>query len=110
MTFYPETWYWLIPGVPERGSFNQHFVRDIGIIYQLIGIAFIYGALFKKNSVDLWLIPTLWLVGHAVFHIWEIFVGICNPEAFIEDFAGVTLPALVAIMLTYLTHKVGKNA
>ncbi|MDP2713772.1 hypothetical protein [Rheinheimera sp.] len=26
MTIAPETWYWLVPGVPDRGPFNQHFL------------------------------------------------------------------------------------
>ncbi|MEM9623476.1 MAG: hypothetical protein AAF993_17655, partial [Pseudomonadota bacterium] len=37
MLFGPESWYWLVPGVPDRGPFNQHFVRDIGFIYGLMG-------------------------------------------------------------------------
>ncbi|OKY27182.1 MULTISPECIES: hypothetical protein [Thalassotalea] len=110
MTFSPDTWYWLVPGVPDRGPFNQHFIRDIGIIYLLIGIAFIYGALLKKHSVDLWVVPTLWLTGHAIFHIWEVYAGICNPEALIDDFAGVIFPAMIAIGLIYLTHRTSKNA
>lgn len=105
MTLAPEAWYWLVPGVPDRGPFNQHFVRDIGMIYLLIGAAFIYGAINLRHRLTLWLVPTAWLVAHALFHIWEVLVGICGPESLLEDFAGVTLPALLALGLLYWSAK-----
>ena len=97
----PEPWYWAIPGVPDRGPFNQHFIRDIGFIYVLIGATFSYGAVYARHRFQLWLLPTAWLALHAAFHVWEVAVGICGPESLIEDFAGVTLPAVLAIGLTY---------
>jgi len=109
MTVAPESWYWLVPGVPDRGPFNQHFLRDIGINYMLIGAAFIYGAMYRKSRLLLWLVPTAWLVSHSIFHVWEVLVGICEPEALIVDFGGVTLPALVALGLVYVSFNVQKN-
>jgi hypothetical protein len=38
----PTTWYFLVPGVKETGSFN-HFIRDIGIIQVFLGAAFAIG-------------------------------------------------------------------
>lgn len=99
MIISPEQWYWLVPGVPDRGPFNQHFVRDIGFIYFLNGFVFLVGAFYPKNRFYLWILPASWLATHAIFHLWEIAVGICGPEFFIQDFPGVTLPALVAIWL-----------
>lgn len=106
MTIAPEAWYWLVPGVPERGPFNQHFIRDIGMNYCLIGAAFVGGALYQTHRRILWLVPTAWLVGHAVFHVWEVQVGICGPASLTQDFAGVTLPALVALSLVCFGCKV----
>lgn len=99
MTLAPEAWYWLAPGVPERGPFNQHFLRDIGINYMLIGTTFVCAAIYPKHRLILCLMPTAWLLGHAIFHLWEVLVGICGPASLIEDFAGVTLPALLALGL-----------
>ena len=31
----PETWYFAVPGVTSTGPFNQHFLRDIGLIFVL---------------------------------------------------------------------------
>jgi hypothetical protein len=109
MTIAPEPWYWLVPGVPDRGPFNQHFLRDIGMNYMLIGTAFIYGAIYIKRRLLLWLVPTAWLVSHAIFHVWEVLVGICEPAALIVDFGGVTLPALIAMGLVYSCYKIGTS-
>jgi len=105
MTVAPEYWYWVVPGVPDRGPFNQHFVRDIGINYMLIGAAFIYGAMYAKHRLLLWLVPTAWLLSHAILHVWEVVVGICGPESLIVDFGGVTLPALLGLGLVYASYR-----
>ncbi len=91
----PEGWYWAIPGVPDRGPFNQHFVRDLGIIYAMTGAGLIFGALRPQERLAWWWAPCFWLVGHALFHLWEVLAGICGPASLLEDFAGVTLPALI---------------
>lgn len=106
----PESWYWLVPGVPDRGPFNQHFIRDVGFIYALIGTAFCYGAAYPQHRLLLWLLPTAWLTAHAAFHVWEVIVGICGPEALIVDFAGVTLPALLGMGLIYSSTRIRLRA
>ena len=105
MTIAPESWYWMVPGVPDRGPFNQHFVRDIGFIYVLGGAAFVHGSVYTKQRFLLWLMPTVWLVSHAIFHVWEVVVGICGPKSLIEDFGGVTLPALLGLGLIYGSYR-----
>ena len=37
----PEDWYFAVPGVTTTGPFNQHFVRDIGLIFLFLGGAFL---------------------------------------------------------------------
>lgn len=101
----PESWYWAIPGVPDRGPFNQHFVRDIGLIYALCGAAFVWGALHPALRVALWWAPAAWLTGHALFHFWEVAAGLCGPASLLEDFPGVTLPALLALALAWQAHR-----
>lgn len=101
----PESWYWTIEGVADRGGFNQHFIRDIGIIYALTSIGLIVGGFRAGDRVAYWLPALLWLGGHALFHIWEVIVGICGPEALLQDFVGVTLPAIiVAVMIWFAGH------
>ncbi len=40
----PADWYFSVPGVTTTGPFNQHFVRDIGLIFLFVGTAFLLGA------------------------------------------------------------------
>jgi hypothetical protein len=96
----PESWYFAVPGVTSTGPFNQHFLRDIGLIFVLLGGAFLVGAARPQLRVFLWGAPTIWLSGHALFHFWEVAVGICSPSVLPRDFPAVTLPAIIGIVLT----------
>ena len=96
----PTTWYEMVPGVTDTGFFNQHFIRDIGIIQLFLGIAFGLGMIRPERRVGLWAAATLWLGAHAAFHLWEVAVGICAPSAMLRDFPAVSLPALIGATLT----------
>jgi hypothetical protein len=50
--------------------------------------------------VLLWGAAAIWLSGHAVFHFWEVAVGICSPSDLVRDLPAVTLPAVIAVALT----------
>ena len=45
MLLSPVDWYFAVPGVTTTGSFNQHFVRDIGLIFMGIGGFFLLGVM-----------------------------------------------------------------
>jgi hypothetical protein len=96
----PEHWYLLVPGVTTTGPFNQHFIRDIGLIFLFVGAAFLVGAATVRYRVVLWAASTLWLAAHALFHLWEVAVGICEPSAIARDFPAVTLAAIIGAVLT----------
>jgi hypothetical protein len=96
----PEGWYFAVPGVTTTGPFNQHFVRDIGLIFLFLGSAFLVGVAQPHLRVALWGAASLWLAGHALFHFWEVAVGICSASAISRDFPAVTLPAIVGLSLT----------
>ena len=96
----PDNWYLAVPGVTSTGPFNQHFLRDIGLIFVLMGGAFLVGAARPQFRVLLWAAPTVWLSGHALFHFWEVAVGICSPAVLPRDFPAVTLPAIIGVGLT----------
>jgi hypothetical protein len=96
----PLTWYDFVPGVTDTGFFNQHFIRDIGIIQLFLGVAFAVGMIRPDRRIGLWAAATLWLIAHALFHFWEVAVGICAPSVLARDFPAVTLPAIIGIVLT----------
>jgi hypothetical protein len=92
--------YDFVPGVTDTGFFNQHFIRDIGIIQLFLGVAFGIGMIRPERRIGLWAAATLWLIAHAVFHFWEVAVGICSPSVIPRDFPAVTLPAIIGAVLT----------
>ena len=94
-------WYVAVPGVTATGPFNQHFLRDIGLIFLLLGGAFLVGAAQPHLRVALWAAPSIWLTGHALFHLWEVAVGICSLSVIPRDFPAVTLPAIIGTALTF---------
>ncbi len=96
----PQGWYFAVPGVTTTGSFNQHFIRDIGIVFLFIGAGFLTGAFKPGLRLFAWAAPTIWLSAHALFHFWEVAVGICSASALGRDFPAVTLPALLGWVLT----------
>ena len=100
MLVVPKEWYDFVPGVSDTGFFNQHFIRDIGMIQIFLGAAFGIGLIRPAVRFELWAAATVWLIGHAVFHLWEVAVGICSPSVLVRDFPAVTLPALIGVALT----------
>ena len=42
MLAFPDAWYDLVPGVPQTGPFNPHFVRDIGAAYLVAGATLVW--------------------------------------------------------------------
>lgn len=95
----PAPWYFAVPGVTSTGPFNQHFIRDIGLIYLLVGAALAAGAARPPLRAAFWSAAAAWLGGHALFHAWEVAVGVCGTSALARDFPAVTLPALVTAAL-----------
>ncbi|MDF2639932.1 MAG: hypothetical protein K0R64_2916 [Novosphingobium lindaniclasticum] len=99
MLISPANWYFAVPGGTTTGPFNQHFLRDIGLIFLLVAVAMLTGVARPAARLPLWSAAALWLAGHALFHFWEVAVGICGPGALIQDFSAVTLPAILTIAL-----------
>ena len=96
----PESWYFGVPGVTTTGPFNQHFVRDIGIVFLFLGGSSLLGAARPELRIAFWAAPSIWLSAHALFHFWEVAVGICGPSAIARDFPAVTLPAIIGLAIT----------
>lgn len=101
MLFAPLAWYHFVPGVTHTGPFNQHFIRDIGLIQMFLGAAFGVGMMIRPTGrFVLWAAATSWLIAHATLHLWEVAVGICSPSTILRDFPAVTLPALIGVTLS----------
>lgn len=52
----PKLWYEVIPGVVSTGFYNQHFIRDIGIVQLMLGMAYIVGWRKPTDRLVLWVV------------------------------------------------------
>lgn len=96
----PVGWYYTLPaGVPDFGPLNEHFVRDIGCIFTLLGAGLV-GAAFRPS----WRLPaTVAAAGfsllHALVHVLDTVRGLVGPEHWLVDVPGIYAPAALLIAL-----------
>jgi hypothetical protein len=101
MLFAGSAWWNSVPGVPDTGPFNPHFVQDVGAAFLVAGLAL---------AARAWR-PALWpaavagssfLVAHAVIHLIMIASGHDHHAA--ADLATVILPAALALYSAFPTQ------
>ena len=110
MLISPDGWYGAVPGVTTTGPFNQHFIRDIGLIFLLLGLALLVGIRRPAVRTLLWTTAAVWLSGHALFHLWEVAAGICSASAISRDFPAVSLPAILTSLLALWSWREDRRA
>ena len=105
----PVHWYHTLPAdVPDFGPLNEHFVRDIGCAFAVLG-----GVLVVAARVASWRIPVLvtvtgFTVLHAGVHVLDTMRGLVGPEHWLIDLPGVYLPAVVLSALCVWVAKTHK--
>ena len=97
----PEAWYHLVKTVPFTGPFNQHFVRDIGAAYLVCGGAMLWLTLGRAGGGPAALTGGIFLLLHALIHLWDAAAGRETLEHLAEDFVGVVLVPLLALWLAW---------
>jgi putative effector of murein hydrolase LrgA (UPF0299 family) len=97
MLIAPESWYQTVPGVTDTGPYNPHFVRDIGIAFvaSSVGIWMAVGSSWQSRLSGA-VVGMLFLAGHALFHVMEMFMHSPNAAAVIRDLAMIVVPAAIA--------------
>jgi hypothetical protein len=94
----PAAWYMAVPGVPETGPFNPHFVRDIGAAYLVTGAALLWLAAQKAARAAAQA-GAAFLTLHALIHLSDAAAGREHVHQLLIDLPAVFLPAALAIWI-----------
>jgi hypothetical protein len=100
MLLFPLSWYTDLPAdIPHTGPFNPHFVRDLGVVFLVVALAFGWSALHLDRSRPVHLALTVFFTGHALIHVADIATGHLPHSHWLIDLPGVFVPALIMIVL-----------
>src|SRR5690348_14578195 len=94
----PAQWYAMVPGVPETGPFNPHFVRDIGAAFVVTGVAMTWLGR-DARAVPAALAGALFLTLHAFVHVADAIAGRIHTDHILSDLVTVFAPAVIALWL-----------
>jgi hypothetical protein len=94
-------WYGAVPGVTATGPYNPHFVRDIGAAYLVVGASLAAFAVRPRQAWPALVAAAAFLTLHAAVHVFDAACGTRPLADVTRDFAGVYLPALIALALAF---------
>lgn len=98
MAIAPLHWYHSVPGVPDTGPANTHFIRDLGFAF-LMGAAALGLGLYKRAQRRLLIgIAFIWFGSHGIIHIFSVLSGHSHNGTGAEV-ALVILPAVLMVAL-----------
>jgi hypothetical protein len=98
----PPGWYAAVPGVPDTGPLNFHFVRDIGIAYFTAGMGLAWSALgggWRASAL-----AAMFLGGHALLHLGETAMG-HHHGVIVSQLVGIHVHAALAVVLSVLQRR-----
>jgi hypothetical protein len=98
----PPGWYAAVPGVPDTGPLNLHFVRDIGIAYMTAGAALVWSALGAGWRVSA--LAAAFIGGHALLHAGETLLG-HHHDVILNELVAVHLPAVLAVAISFFQKR-----
>jgi uncharacterized protein YjeT (DUF2065 family) len=96
----PPAWYDLVPGVPQTGPLNPHFVRDIGAAYLVAGATLVWFAIdhvARPAAVP----GAAFLAIHALIHLWDAAAGREHAHQLLVDLPTVFLPPVLAVWIAW---------
>lgn len=101
MLFAGHWWYGAVPGVTETGPYNPHFVKDIGAAYLVAALAFAWRVARDAAGQGAVIAGAGFLAVHAAIHVVDELCGSNPVGEFSRDFAGVFLPAILAVWIAW---------
>ena len=102
----PPGWYTGIPAaVPDFGPLNEHFVRDIGAVFTMLGIGMAWAAFAPAVRVAVMSMVALFYTFHALVHVFDTLRGLFPPSHWAIDFPAVYFPALLMIGVVWILSR-----
>ena len=95
----PVSWYARIPGVTGSGPLNEHFVRDIGSTFTVLGLAMGWAAVRPALRFPMLALVAAFYVLHALVHVLDTVRGLFPAGQWAIDAVPVYLPALLLTVL-----------
>lgn len=107
MLFAPLPWYDAVPGVPQTGPFNPHFVRDIGAVYLMGALGMGWFAWRPAQGWAAMAATAAWLTIHAAIHVYDATCGSDPLADFKRDFLAIYVFAAIPLALSLLRKPKG---
>ena len=104
----PLHWYLNLPAnVPGSGPLNEHFVRDIGCIFGLIGVALAIAAFRPAARFGALLIASGFYGAHAAVHVYDSLRGLFEPGQWLVDLVPIygATGLLIALTVVYASSQ-----
>ncbi len=96
----PAHWYVTLPaGIPDFGPLNEHFVRDLGALFVLMGGALGWSVFYPEWRLAAVAGVTGFQILHAVVHVIDTLRGLVGPEHWAIDFPAIYLPIVLLVWL-----------
>lgn len=99
----PAHWYVHLPAnVPGTGPLNEHFVRDIGCIFTLVGVVLTIAVFRPAFRLTALLFATAFYVAHSLVHVVDQARGLLPPDQWRFDLFPVYGATLLLVVLSLL--------
>jgi len=104
----PAAWYAIVPGVPDTGPFNTHFIRDIAAAFLVAGGALVWCARDARARPAA-LGSAAFFTLHALVHLSDAITGRESIYQAVHDLPTVYLGALLALWIAWPISSLAKE-
>ena len=104
----PAAWYAIVPGVPDTGPFNTHFIRDIAAAFLVAGGALVWCARDARARPAA-LGSAAFFTLHALVHLSDAITGRESIYQPVHDLPTVYLGALLALWIAWPISSLAKE-
>jgi hypothetical protein len=102
----PAHWYLNLPArVPDFGPLNEHFVRDVGCAFSVVGVLLLVAIVRPAWRLAACAVAAGFYGLHALVHVIDTTRGLVGPEHWGVDLPAVYLPVALYVALVALAAR-----